>query len=232
MEVHECANWRTLRDRWANFSNLDSHIRQQWWFRGSGDANRKLDTTLDRRFKFGNDEDRNECVNELLVEFKRELLHVGEDTIIELRGEALELLARHYGLPSPLMDWTESPYIASYFVFEDAIRIGSDRACIWALNRARFVPSADTIDFVDDFELLKFNKRALHQRGVFLRISTIKDSVINILDDALLKIVIPSTEAKFALVDLELMTANATYLFCGEEGAARTATMRVDLKRM
>jgi hypothetical protein len=186
-------------------------------------------TTLDRSYKFANDAERKRFTDELIEEFRRELMHVDSHGAEELQAVAMELLARHQGLPSPLMDWTESPYIAAFFALANRGKQHGKEAAIWMLDRTKLthVPAVETID---DYSLLRFNQRAVRQRGVFLRLAT-GVGLEELLSDALTKLVIPGRAARAALAELDEMTINATYLFADMEGAARTAHFRVGARR-
>jgi len=141
-------------------------------------------------------------------------------------GAPGELLARHHGLPSPLIDWTLSPWVAAYFAFLNSTGAPGDFVAIWTLDRAK-IPPALNIELIDDLELIRANKRALQQRGVFLRVSTIVQSIDVLLDHALRRIEIPSDQRNAALNDLDAMTISATALFGDLDGAAQTAASRV-----
>lgn len=96
------------------------------------------------------------------------------------------------------------------------------------LDRAMvdFVPGV-LMDIVDDRELLRFNVRAIEQRGVFTRILSISDSLENLLGDALVKFELPASERRIALIDLDIMTITAKCLFRDLDAAGRTAVNRV-----
>ena len=138
------------------------------------------------------------------------------------------MLGRHHGLPSPLLDWTQSPYIASYFAYDGLRHAGSAR--VWVLDRTKLPASASTVpdvDLIDDRMLLRFNRRALQQRGVFLRVNTIRVPLEQMLGPALFAFDLPAADRLLALADLDVMNINGTTLFDDLDGVARTVHARV-----
>lgn len=68
------------------------------------------------------------------------------------------------------------------------------------------------IELIDDPDWVRFNRRACRQRGVFLRRSTIAQSVEDLLGLGLWKFRLPATEREVALRDLDQMLLNLTSL--------------------
>lgn len=156
---------------------------------------------------------------------------------------ALWGFAQHHGFPTPLLDWTESPYIAAYFAFSERIanHDADDRepVRIYYLsgsfvenNRPDVVNMADTYPRVWIFKPnSKGNQRLVFQQGLFLHsnIVEIESYLLNLSNghtSPLKAIDMPANIAREAIDDLAYMGVSHLSLFPGLDGVAKHAAMR------
>lgn len=133
------------------------------------------------------------------------------------------------------MDWTESPYIASFFAFNDAIINGSagEYVAVWALNtNSENIWNEDSGVTIVNVPSIG-NIRLRNQYGKFTLLKTpfncLEDYVIHFDEDSkpLIKFLIHHSAAKDAIADLDAMGINHTRIYPELIGSALSAKVRV-----
>ena len=100
------------------------------WYRGVGDSARQLLPRLFRHPGIGNVAELVELEFELLNAFKQ------RSAIFDARERDdwdYLFLMQHFGVPTRLLDWTQSPMMALYFALVSGVRNGSD-AAVWIMD--------------------------------------------------------------------------------------------------
>ncbi len=161
---------------WNEFHNVVKifHNNKDYIWRGQREEDDqskkdKLSSYFDREFP--DIINREEELNRILNNLKRRLKDISK--MNSPTDNQIWAIGQHYGLTTPLLDWTESPYIAAYFAFFKK-SVNKDKIVIYALNKVlkllkkgedRFVE----FDLYDNNFDLNQNHRLLNQKGKFTR---------------------------------------------------------------
>ncbi|MEQ1403371.1 FRG domain-containing protein [Rhizobium sp. YS-1r] len=161
-----------------------------------------------------------------------------------LQNGAFWNLAQHHGYPTPLLDWTHSPFVAAYFAFRperQTIDMRSDKVRIVMFDRRQWTTDFSQLQRVHftrpHFSILEAyaieNERALPQQA--LSSVTNVDDIESYISSRevqqgkryLRTFDLPYEERDNVLRELRLMGITAGSLFPGFDGACEELRMRL-----
>jgi hypothetical protein len=218
--------------------------KSRFLFRGQVDPDWQLTSSYDRWFDSqALQEDRRiEMAGKLLDSFRREARTAGQDSFLDgMPDEHIMAIAQHYGLPTRLLDWSESPYIASFFAFADVIILGMrpTSVTVWALDTTSFCWDKDRGTEIITIASPRSNVRLRNQEGKFTLLRTPSKCLeqhlepFNIAYSAeqpLRRFLIPSRDTAAALSELDAMGINASRAYYDLHGFAMAARIHHQLR--
>lgn len=159
-------------------------------------------------------------------------------------------LGQHFGLATPLLDWTRSPFAAAYFAFEELASDPTDYRVVYGLARNAVTKKSEeilektsdllkqrapVIEFIDPMS--DENQRLVSQAGLFTRAPIgvpIEQWVAREFEGSssvvLLRIEIPDTDRLTCLRALNRMNINHLSLFPDLTGASRATNLKLELQ--
>lgn len=117
--------WNAAKSTLLNYTDS-----KEWIFRGQGSSEWPLATSLSRK-ALPKNRSRREIEKTLIHDFRRKMHHFkGQNEHIESDVEIIAYM-QHHGSPTRFLDWSSSPYVASFFAYEKNEKTAP---CVWAIN--------------------------------------------------------------------------------------------------
>lgn len=207
--------------------------RRELIFRGQSSSKYRLNTSFHRERRYDLLRYEAEACDQLVQHVNAISSHQYESQRPTDFG-ALLSLAQHHGFPTPLLDWSKSPYIAAYFAIEarsrncladDNPRIFIFDAMAWKLDTTQTAHLADPRPVITLREFIAHNNpRHLPQQSLhtytniedveaWIRLTEQQNNkhYLTIID-------VPRSERELAMRDLAYMGVTAATLFPGLDG--------------
>lgn len=230
---------------WKYFSDFISQEMLEYTnyvYRGHADNNWKLEPTLDRFIKSPTSKKRESHLEKFKFETRGRR---GANPPVLKKDNDWWALGQHHGLNTPLLDWTESPFVALYFAAITAQKEKTTQMSVFSLFQAGVEGINEEIinhDSIKDINnnrptvkivrpLSDENSRLVSQRGLFTRgpnnmhleewVNNYSHLVDSLEDTfVLIKITIPTSGIQDCLRYLNRMNINHATLFPDLTGAS------------
>lgn len=258
MPEEEIDDWESFETRLGDIRRAESSAGRttEFLFRGQGDAKWRLATTLERAWQKRTSisryyrltsslkpqiESYTGAVWEIppLLDGVRQLLR-DPDSFPDPQTYSYMVHLRHHGFPSPLLDWTRSPYVAAFFAFRSSSKPCSGKVSVYVLSES---PEGWKVTSSTQPEIrvigpnVRTHRRHFRQQCDYT-MCVIFDNEWRFADhevvfarggpnqDALWKLNIPWAERQKVLKSLDAFNLNAFSLFESEESLMETLAIR------
>lgn len=241
--IFELSSWKYFHD----FIRQEMMDYSHYVWRGQRDSTWKLRSSLDRALQFIPARDKIAVASRHLEKFKYASRgRRGQYAPRDLTENEWWALGQHHGLVTPLLDWTESPFVGLYFAFEKSAKPSSGFRSVWAIGaideaneRIMNAHSEEERPPIVEFirPLQEDNPRLVSQNGLFTRapigVNIEKWITDNFAGDSgapLIQLLIPNSERGDCLRTLNNMNINHVTLFPDLYGAGAYCNKALEIR--